>query len=208
MEFVFILLYFVLWGAVSLATYLLQSFGLNKMGKSLNIKNSWLAFIPFANIFAFGRIAEKYVKFNGKNSAKFSKILLILSIIIAVLSIAISTFAIAVIVMVNFYKFGNSNDIMALSGFLFTLLATEIIMIAAAIVYMVIYYVALWRIFAIFDYNNATLYLVLSIFISIVCPIFIFALRNKEPKIYPHERMNCVQLPAAQDAEDVNNIQE
>ena len=124
MEFVFILLYFAITSVVSLATYLLQSFGLNKMGKSLNVNNPWLAFIPYANVFAFGRIAEKYVKFNGKNSAKFSKILLTLTIIIAVLSVAISTFAIAVIVMGISDEFGNNIDTMALSGFLFAFLVT------------------------------------------------------------------------------------
>ena len=116
--------------------------------------------------------------------------------------------AISVIVMAISKGFGNNIDTVALGGFLIAFLISSIIMFVMSIVYIVIYYVALWRIFAIFDYNNATLYLVLSVFITILCPIFIFALRKKEPKIYPQQRMNYVQVPMAQPVEEVNNTQE
>ena len=49
-----------------------------------------------------------------------------------------------------------------------------------SIVFSIIYYVSLWRIFAIFS-NHPTLNLLLSIFVSVVQPFLIFANRNNNP---------------------------
>ena len=46
---------------------------------------------------------------------------------------------------------------------------------------MVVSYVAWWRVFAIFSNKNATLYLILSIFVSVVHPFLVFAIRNNDP---------------------------
>ena len=59
-----------------------------------------------------------------------------------------------------------------------------------SVAFTVIYYVALWRIFALYNYKNATLFLVLSIFISCLYPIFLFVLRNKEPNFTNEQRLN------------------
>ena len=65
---------------VSLVLYILQGVGLYEMGKRLNLNNPWLSFVPFANVYALGRIAQRYIKRDGTQSAKFSVILLALYI--------------------------------------------------------------------------------------------------------------------------------
>ena len=70
------------------------------------------------------------------------------------------------------------------------MLACCFVLIGVLIAYVVIYYVALWRIFAAFDYNNATVYFVLSIVFSFLGPIFLFVLRNKQPVFDPREHFN------------------
>ena len=53
-------------GIIGLALYILNGIGIMKMSQSLNLRNGWLAFIPFANIFAFGRVGEQYIKKDNK----------------------------------------------------------------------------------------------------------------------------------------------
>ena len=58
---------------------------------------------------------------------------------------------------------------------------SALVLMGVSIAYIVLYYVALWRIFTAYDYNNATVYFVLTIFFSFLGPIFLFVLRNKQP---------------------------
>ena len=58
-----------------------------------------------------------------------------------------------------------------------------------AIAYAVIYHVALWRIFALYNYKNATLFLVLTLFVGILTPILLFVLRNKQPMFTMEQRV-------------------
>ena len=56
---------------IGIAIYLLESISVYKMAKSAEIKNPWLAFVPVANDWVFGTLAEKYKKKNGTKSARF-----------------------------------------------------------------------------------------------------------------------------------------
>ena len=189
---------------VSLASYLLTAFGIYNMGKTLGVKNPWLSFIPFANVYAFGNIAEHYIKRDGRPSAKFSKILLTLNIIILVLTLVLVT---ALLVGFVFEAISNP-DINAYfeseefaSAASYTLVLPIVLGMFAicglAIAYMVVTYVALWRIYFIFDSETATVYLILSIFFNFLQPIFLFILRNREPQIF-------MPVPFAQ--EETENI--
>ena len=73
---------------------------------------------------------------------------------------------------------------------MFAMLISCLVLVGVSIAYAVMYYVALWRIFAAFDYNNTTVYLVLSIVFSFLGPIFLFVLRNKQPVFDPREHFN------------------
>ena len=55
--------YFAFFGIVSIVMYLLYAFGLYGMAKGAGIEMPWRGFIPFANTFLFGKIAERYAGF-------------------------------------------------------------------------------------------------------------------------------------------------
>ncbi len=190
----FIIIYFVVIFGISITMYLFEAFGIYRMGQRLGFKNAWLAFVPIANMYAFGKVAEQYVKNDGKPSAKFSKILLTLNIVLFVFAILFIV-GIIVIVIINMGMFAVSEefgDSTAILTMVIPIVLGYLVFIGLAIAQSVVYYIALWRIFAIFDNNNATLFLVLSIFISFLYPIFLFVLRNKEPKLTPQERFNQI----------------
>ncbi len=195
---VFSMIYAIVF-AVSIAFWLLQSIGIYKMGKNMGFTSPWLAFIPFANHYTFGKIAEKYIKNDGRPSAKFSKILLWFSVGVVAAVFVFMIFAIVSIVV----QFINIPDLDALTynedmavmvglKIFLILLIGYFVLWGVAVAFNVVYYVALWRVFAIYDNKNATLYLVLSIFFPFLYPIFLFILRNRQPKFTFEQRMNIM----------------
>lgn len=183
------LVYSVIIGIIALALYLLQAIGLYGMAKKAGFSSPWRGFIPFANTFLFGKIAEKYRKKDGKPSAKFGGLLLAFEILTAVFAVVCLLFAINVFsVLFAYLAYDNSDT--AISRAMVSMIFSSLVLMGVSIAYAVIYYVALWRIFAAFDYHNATLYFVLSIFFSFLGPIFIFVLRNKQPVFDTKEHFN------------------
>lgn len=175
------LVYFAFIGIVALALYLLEAIGLYGMAKGSGIGRPWRGFIPFANTFLFGKIAERYVKKDGKKSAKFGGLLLAFEILTAVFAVAVFAFVINAFSVLFAHMLTDSEITVAIGYSFVPVIIFFLVFTVAAIAYAVMYYVALWRIFAAFDYHNATVYLVLSIVFSFLGPIFLFVLRNKQP---------------------------
>lgn len=155
--------------AFAVISLIFQGIGIMKMHEKLGLKGGWLAFVPILNSYAMGKVAEQYIKENGKKSAKFSIILLICQIVSLF-------FAFVMGIILGIGSAFLPASIYAIINLVFTLLSYGLSFIAS-----IIAYIALWRVFAIFSNKNATLYLILSIFISVVQPFLIFAIRNKEP---------------------------
>lgn len=183
------IVYFAFLGIILLAMYLLEAVGLYGMAQRSGISRPWRGFVPFANTFLFGKIAEKYRRRDGKRSAKFSVLLLVFEVLTLIFSITTMAFVISMIsVLATSYNDSELNASIVVP--MIAMLVCCFVLIGVLIAYVVIYYVALWRIFAAFDYNNTTVYLVLSIVFSFLGPIFLFVLRNKQPVFDPREHFN------------------
>lgn len=181
--------YFAFLGIISLVMYLLNAFGLYGMAKGSGISAPWRGFIPFANTFLFGKIAERYVKKDGKPSAKFGGLLLAFEILTLVLAVVTVAFAISMFFVLAVAESETELAYSIVAPILAMLISCFVLM-GVSITYIVLYYVALWRIFTAFDYNNATVYFVLSIIFSFLGPIFLFVLRNKQPVFDTREHFN------------------
>ncbi len=189
--FLFIVLFVTF--ALAIALYVFQAIGISKMMQRLNLSNSWMAYIPILNSYAFGKVAEQYVKKNGKKSAKFSLILLLGGFVVSFISSSL-------MVISFIFGFASGSGAQAAGVMLLFLMFALVLTIACEYALLAIQYVALWRIFAIFANKNATLYLILSIFIS-VSPFLIFASRNGE--ISCVENLEEVEAEADADASEV-----
>ncbi len=187
----FLALYYMFTFAVSLATYLLQAFAIFKMAKNMGFGNPWLAFIPFANVYMFGKVAETYIKSDGRPSAKFSKILLALQIILMVILVLLIILIVIVIFIeaTGTYFLTPEIETLAASAMVLPVILAIFAVCGISISYAVIHHVALWRIFALYNYKNATLFLVLTLFVGILTPIFLFILRNKQPMFTMEQRV-------------------
>lgn len=178
---------------IGIAIYLLESISVYKMAKSAEIKNPWLAFIPVADSWVFGTLAEKYKNKNGNKSARFGIILPVLEGIVLIESVALTIFTVISISKITGYAFDAVNTSAEMAPEQFMSLIPVIILyfalMAVAIAYAVVFFIALWRIYSAFDKSNATLYIVLSIIFTISVPIILFIIRNRKPEFDPHKNM-------------------
>lgn len=178
---------------IGIAIYLLESISVYKMAKSAEIKNPWLAFIPVANDWVFGTLAEKYKKKNGTKSARFGIILPVLEGIVLIETIALTIFTVISVKEITGYALDAVNTSTEMVPEQFMSLIPVIILyfalMAVAIAYAVVFFIALWRVYYSFDKSNATLYIVLSIIFTISVPIILFIIRNRKPEFDPHNNM-------------------
>lgn len=178
---------------IGIAIYLLESISVYKMAKSAEIKNPWLAFIPVANDWVFGTLAEKYKKKNGTKSARFGIILPVLEGIVLIETIALTIFTVISVKEITGYALDAVNTSTEMVPEQFMSLIPVIILyfalMAVAIAYAVVFFIALWRVYYSFDKSNAMLYIVLSIIFTISVPIILFIIRNRKPEFDPHNNM-------------------
>ncbi len=178
---------------IGIAIYLLESISVYKMAKSAEIKNPWLAFVPVANDWVFGTLAEKYKKKNGTKSARFGIILPVLEGIVLIEAIALTIFTVISVKEITGYALDAVNTSAEMAPEQFMSLIPVIILyfalIAVAIAYAVVFFIALWRVYSSFDKSNATLYIVLSVIFTISVPIILFIIRNRKPEFDPHNNM-------------------
>lgn len=178
---------------IGIAIYLLESISVYKMAKSAEIKNPWLAFIPVANDWVYGTLAEKYKKKNGTKSARFGIILPVLEGIVLIETIALTIFTVISIKEITGYALDAVNTSSEMVPEQFMSLIPVIILyfalMAVAFAYAVVFFIALWRVYSSFDKSNATLYIVLSVIFTISVPIILFIIRNRKPEFDPHNNV-------------------
>lgn len=178
---------------IGIAIYLLESISVYKMAKSAQIKNPWLAFIPVANDWVFGTLAEKFKKKNGTKSARFGIILPVLEGIVLIEAIALTIFTVISIKEITGYALDavNTSSEMAPEQFmsLIPVIILYFALMAVAFAYAVVFFIALWRVYSSFDKSNATLYIVLSVIFTISVPIILFIIRNRKPEFDPHNNV-------------------
>lgn len=184
---------FAVSAVIGIAIYLLESISVYKMAKSAEIKNPWLAFIPVANDWVFGTLAEKYKKKNGTKSARFGIILPVLEGIVLIEAIALTIFTVISVKEITGYALDAVNTSAEMAPEQFMSLIPVIILyfalMAVAIAYAVVFFIALWRVYSSFDKSNATLYIVLSVIFTISVPIILFIIRNRKPEFDPHNNV-------------------
>lgn len=183
---------------LSLACYVLMSVAVYTIAKRRELKRPWLAWIPVANSWLLGSIADQYrYVTRGENKSK-RKVLLVLSILSTVLSVVICASVVQMIfktahVLFNIY---NEDQILQmLMGPMMTVLNLILPLLGVALAYIIVYYMTLWDVYQSLDPMNSTVYLVLSILFPVTISFFLFFNRDKENGMPP--RKENQPIPAA-----------
>ena len=196
-ETLFWILYLIFYCLVMVCAayaYVFVSLGGQRMARKVGMSNPWMFWIPCANVYAMGNLADTQATLcEGKNTT-YRKKMLAWSIVVACAAIP---WAIAYTV---FMVAAAANGLLDENGVLITLdgaslepligptlflLAVSLVFLALYIVYVVIYYKTLYRIYKLYAPDGAAGLVVLSVFVSVAIPAVFLSLSKREPVLPP-----------------------
>ena len=165
---------------LSVAVYVLQGLACYTIAKRRGIRNPWLSWVPIGNLWILGSISDQYqyVKFGRVKNRR--KVLLGLYVAYLGISVVYLLLAFARGFLAGAMGGGVAGGMLIMWGLLYFLTTVTI-----AIVATVFQYIALYDLYASCDPSNAVLYLLLSIFVNITMPFFLFVCRKKDDGMPP-----------------------
>ena len=179
--FVFVMLVF------SVASYVLSSLGMYTVAKRRGIRNPWLSWVPYGNMWVLGSIADQYQYVTGGKIKNRRKILL-------ATTIALSALVIPMVILAALSGLGSYLSVALL-------VLVYLAFIVTAIVGAVFQYIAYYDLFRSCKPQNATLFLVLGIVFQVTLPFFLFACRDHDEGMPPRKDQMPEPGPVAEDIE-------
>ena len=185
---IFLVIFYAIILLIGLVFYIFQSIALHKMAKLRNIPHSWLAWIPYGNVWIIGSISDHYQQVVKDRTTNRRKILLGLAIAAGV---TVAVMYVLIFVMTfGVEAMGLDADTMSLLLIL-VMFGFELVLIALAITSVVFQYISLYDVYTSCAPDSAVLCLVLTIVVSGAGAIALFINRNKtlglpqeEPELY------------------------
>ncbi len=160
-------------------TYVLQSVALFKLAKKRGILNYAMAWVPIGSTWLLGKLADDVNLCRRNKKTHFARNLLVIQLVYIV-----SLFVIYFGVLITSVSLGLGSTEPSFSpglmAFFLVFIVLYLALVALIITLYVINYMALYRVFYGYAEENAAVFLVLSIFFSIVQPFLLFYIRNKE----------------------------
>jgi hypothetical protein len=195
---------------LSLVAYIFMAVGMYTIANRRGIKHAWLAWIPFGSTWLLGCISDqyRYVAMGQEKSKR--KVLLGLEIAVSIAGTAVIVLIVAALVkMFGFVDMqtgelinGSVNEAMLMSEVmppLMIALLLGFVMMGISIAYAVLYYWALHDLFKSCAPENATMFLVLGIFLGeILMSLFVFAGRKKDLGMLPRQDQVMYAQPVFQ----------
>lgn len=179
---IFWLMFWALFLVVTLAGYLIDAYSLSVIAKRRGIDRSWLAWIPVAQHWILGSLADHYQLTTHYATKNRRRILLFLQIALVTLLLLMLIFVATTIVSIQNVTEGhpfmdvwkpvreNMQDMVIL----------YVLILILAFVFQVVRYVALFDVYRSCAPEEAVLFLALSIAFGILQPFFLLFLRNRD----------------------------
>ena len=202
--------------ALMIAAYVLRSIGLYAIAKRRGISNPWLAWIPVAWVWILGSISDQF-RYVTKAQVKNKRTtLLVMNLIQTVASTAMMVvigIAFAELVSMGIVSADEEALMTEAMILVFKFMALGLVLGGIALATAIIHYIAMYDLYLSVNPANAVLFLILSIFIGITEPFFIFFNRNKDggmpPRCdVPQAPVNYSYIPETAAQEPVENVEE
>lgn len=173
----YLIIYALLYGAIialSIASYVLQAIALQSIAKRRGFSKPWLSWIPVANIWLLGAIADEYDSRAGisKNYGKKTVITYVASLVIIFSGIIFMYAGIIISGVIGLPE--EFMMIIILLSF-----AVCIVGFVPLGFYCAFYYISLFKVFRSTAGGMAILYFMLSMFVSYALPVCLFICRKK-----------------------------
>ena len=179
-----VLMYIAIFFAIlslPVVAYVFHSLGYQTIAKRRWIKDGWLSWLPIGVLWIQGCISDQYQYVVKGKVTNRRKVLLWSNIGIL---LACLLFLITYLLGLN-----TSRDAYEVLGVMFLIAAISMLAILVLTVLMLVfYYISLYDLYRSCDPGNSVLYLVLSLVLPYMIPIFVFACRKKELGMPPRKR--------------------
>lgn len=163
--------------AVLLVQYIFTGLAIMTIAKNRGIKYPWLIWIPIANNYQLGAVADDINEKLG-NKTNYRIVLLALSIIASVISLFSYVLSAALELTASSYSYGHGDISYTTGALIFSFLFT-FIALGVGIAALVFYIKTLYAIFKDYAPDNAVVFTVLSVIFSFLSGPLLFSVRNK-----------------------------
>lgn len=172
---------FLIVGVIGIILFYIKGFGIYKMSRNLKIKRSWYGFVPFLNIFAFGRLSD------AANSKKTNNRALLITVYTLRTLFGIAFFVLLISASVELLFAADKavfkgekldSDIFYSFAPAFYMLCVSVLLY---LLYGIINAVCAAKIYKLFGDSSAVLKAVIGFFIPITIPFFIYSFCKNDP---------------------------
>jgi len=160
--------------ALAIISYVFQSKGLSRMAVLRGMKAPWLAWVPGANMWLKGKIADHFDDTRRGENKSFAKTYVIVSVIMTVL-LSIASVAYTVSTTLAAVS-GTAAFEDAVTRYILTYV---IIVLVITLPAMIIEYIVYYKIYASAAPHQAVVLLVFSIIFPVIMPFAVYALRER-----------------------------
>lgn len=160
---------------VSLAIYVFTALSLYTIAQRRGLHCPWLAWIPVANLWLMGSLSDQY-RYLTKGQLKHKRIILL---VLEGITLALVGGLVGSVVWLIAAK-GTAAAVI-------TMVIMGLLAAGTALARIVLGLMALYDVYASCDPENATVYLVLSIFFKFLRPIFLFIIRDADKGMPPRK---------------------
>ncbi len=178
----------MLGNGISIAVYVLGALGLYTIAKRRGINNPWLAWVPVVRGWTIGSLSDqyRYVKHGQvKNKRKW---LMVLECLMAVMILAAVILLIVNVVKLTSATAMTEDAYMAAAvSMLLQFVLLWLGIMAVAIARAIIHFMAMYDIYTSLDPAYSLVYLLVSIFVNVTEPFFVFFNRNKDLGMPPRK---------------------
>lgn len=194
-----VLLYLVILG-IGIANYVMTSLSLYTIASRRNINNPWLAWIPYANYWIIGSIADEYDARNGiKRKWRVVLLTLVLTYFISFI-IVYGIMMILIIATSNMYETGMTA---AVSGIVITYIIF-ILVILVGVAFSMLSSICIYKIFESTVPEKSVKYMILYMLVPLAAGICLLKSRNQG---YPYAENINAEIPE-NTVSDITNQQE
>ena len=188
---IFYLLYSLFVMAYVAYAYIGMGLGGFRMARKIGMTNPWLFWIPMAHVYAMGNLADQQTALCEGKPTSYRKKLLAWDIITICAAMLFVMAMVPILAVATVHGTMDENGTVTIPEaymedlvgpslfFLFSLL----VLLVISVIYMVVYYKVLYRIFKLYAPDGAVGLLLLSIFVNIAVPAIFLILSGKEPAL-------------------------
>jgi len=172
---------FLIVAVIGIILFYIKGFGIYKMSRNLKIKRSWYGFVPFLNVFAFGRLSDA-VNFKKTNNRA---LLIAVYTLKTILSIAFFVLLVSASVELLFAADKAVLKGEKLNSDIFYTFAPAFYMLSGCVIlgllYGIVNAVCAAKIYKLFGEKSAAIKAVIGFFIPITIPFFIYSVCKNDP---------------------------